>query len=275
MIHIVFHEADKEVLQKSFDSESENQEEILVIKDQYELGPVGNFFNEEAEAKRKLWWENLKSGNEHFFRNEIQEYSDRDTVKEIINRLEENEDEVLWIWAAQNSHDVCGYYQLISVLKEFQGRVFILYLNNLPFINEKKLIFYPDFLRQILPGEFKKARKLNRPVTLSEFETDPDEWEKLIKEEKGIRILEGGKKLQQYDYDYFDKEILGLIGTDWIKLTKILSQFNSKIKLGNDLYFLWRIRVMIQEGVLDVQGDNKSLKDCEIKKAQKILSSES
>jgi len=46
----------------------------------------------------------------------------------------------------------------------------VLYFNNLPFINEKGQIFYPTVLHEILPKEFLKAKKLNRKVTLSEFE---------------------------------------------------------------------------------------------------------
>jgi len=69
--------------------------------------------------------------------------NDRDTVAALIERLRNEPDEVVWIWAAQNKHDVSGYYWLMSQLKDFQGRIFILYLNNLPFINEKGHIFYP------------------------------------------------------------------------------------------------------------------------------------
>ena len=65
------------------------------------------------------------------------------TVAWLIEKLADNPEETAWIWAAQNQHDVSGYYWLMSQLKEFQGRIFILYLHNLPFINEKGHLFYP------------------------------------------------------------------------------------------------------------------------------------
>ena len=37
-------------------------------------------------------------------------------------------------------------------------------------------------LQEIQPKEFLKAKKLARPITLSEFEVDPDEWKKLCDE---------------------------------------------------------------------------------------------
>src|SRR5690606_14715802 len=105
----------------------------------------------------------------------------------------------------QNAHDVCGYYWLISQLQPYQGRVVVLYMNNLPFINEKGQIFYPSCLFEIQPKEFIKAKKLNRKVTLSEFEVDPDEWRKLCSENAMVRILEGGKKIVSREESFFDK----------------------------------------------------------------------
>jgi hypothetical protein len=68
----------------------------------------------------------------------------------------------------------------MSQLKEYQEPIDVLYLNNLPFINDKGNIFYPTSLSEIQPKEFFKAKKLARPITLSEFEVDPDEWKKTM-----------------------------------------------------------------------------------------------
>jgi hypothetical protein len=173
---------------------------------------------------------------------------------------------VIWIWAAQNKHDVSGYYWLQHYMKEFQGRVFILYLNNLPFINEKGFIFYPQWLSEIPPREFLKARKLARAITLSEFEVDPDEWKKICDENNGVRVLEGGKKLSQAGYDYYDAELLKFITADWQKASKVIHQFLSKAKsTTGDAYLLWRLKEMVRTEKIDMQGELKNMKDFEIK----------
>jgi len=154
----------------------------------------------------------------------------------------------------------------MSQLKNFQGRIFILYLNNLPFINEKGNIFYPEWLHVIPPKEFIKAKRLARPVTLSEFEIDPDEWTKICNEDKGVRLLEGGKKLQQQEYDFYDEELRKFISPDWQKAGKLIHQFLSKAKnTTGDAYLLWRLKGMIAAGLLDVQGEPKKMKDFEVK----------
>ncbi len=145
----------------------------------------------------------------------------------------------------QNAHDVCGYYWLMSQLKAYVGKIFVLYLNNLPFINEKGQIFYPTNLFEIQPTEFLKAKKLARLISTSEFETDPDEWTKICAENNMIRTLEGGKKIVGRDEDYYDTALLQMIHTEPQKLGKYLLQFYSKTKIQmSDVYLVWRIKKM-------------------------------
>jgi Domain of unknown function (DUF1835)/Protein of unknown function len=206
MIHIVFQPNDIDVLKKAFELDAFLQGELLGITDDLSVGPLKGIATPEGREARAAWWRGISSGSDYEGLTEKDRGSDDlATVVAMIGKLREDPEEKVWIWAAQNKRDVSGYYWLMSQLKDFQGRVFILYLNNLPFINEKGHIFYPVNLSDIPPREFLKARKLARPITLSEFETDPDEWNKLCNEGKGVRILEGGKKLTPFDYEYFDE----------------------------------------------------------------------
>jgi Protein of unknown function len=154
----------------------------------------------------------------------------------------------------------------MSQLKDYQSSVFIIYLNNLPFINEKGNIFYPEWLHIIPPKEFMKAKKLARPITLSEFEVDPDEWNRLCQENKMVRILEGGKKLVQYDEDFYDDDLKKFITPEWQKASRLIHNFLNKNKqTTGDAFILWRIKKILQNGELDMQGDLKGMKDFEIK----------
>ena len=151
-------------------------------------------------------------------------------------------------------------------LKDYPGRIFILYLNNLPFLNEKGNLFYPTNLFQIPAKEFLKARKLARLITLSEFEVDPDEWTKLAVEKKGVRLLEGGKKLVQEGYDYYDAGLLKFVTKDWQKVNKFFAQFFAKAKeTTGDAYLLWRLKCLAVSGIIEVQGNTKNMKEMEIR----------
>jgi hypothetical protein len=271
MIHIVFQEADVETLQKSFALDSSLEGEILQVKDDFAVGPLGEIYTEEGIETRKQWWREVLAGGDYDGLVDTGTIDDNKTFSSLRATLESDSKQPVWIWAAQNKHDVSGYYWLVSQLAEFQGRVFLLYLNNLPFISEKGQIFYPLNLFEIPPREFLKARKLARLITPSEFETDTEEWKRLCFEDKGVRLLEGGKKLVQYGYDFYDQELLSLISSDWIKVNKLIHGFLAKAKhTTGDAYLLWRLKILVESGRLDAAGETKKMKDFEVKIKQLI-----
>jgi hypothetical protein len=266
MIHIVFNEADVKVLQEAIALDETLQGEVIQIKDDYAVGPLTNIYVGEGIEERKRWWHEVLIGGEYEGSVESGDVDDYKTAASLVGTMRRDEEETIWIWAAQNKHDVCGYYWLLNYMKEFQGRVFILYLNNLPFINEKGNIFYPDWLHQIPAKEFLKAKKLAREITPSEFEVDPDEWTKICEENKGVRLLEGGKKLLQMDYDFYDAELKKYVTVEWQKASKIINNFLSKAKnTTGDSYLLWRLKTLAAQQVFETQGGVKNVKDLEFK----------
>jgi hypothetical protein len=266
MLHIVFQEADIEALQKSFDLDESMQGEIIQIKDDFAVGPLADIYTEAGIETRKQWWRDILAGGDYDGLVDREGMDDNKTLATLIERLNTNPEEVIWIWAAPNKHDVCGYYWLMSRLKEYQGRIYILYLNNLPFLNDKGHLFYPVNLAEIPAKEFVKAKKLAREITLSEFEVDPDEWTRVCNENKGIRLLEGGKKLSQADYDHFDGELRRFVTADWQKASKVIHQYLSKAKQPTgDAFLLWRLKVMIAREKFDVQGKVGNMKEFEVK----------
>jgi len=266
MIHVVFQEADISALQKSFELDETLTGDIFQIKDDFAVGPVSAEFSEEDIVHRKQWWREVLAGGDYDGHVDNGKVDDVKTVTELTDRLNNDPEETLWIWVANNKHDISGYYWLISQLKEFQGRIFILHLHNLPFINDKGGLFYPNNIFEIPAKEFVKAKKLARQVTLSEFEMDPDEWRRLCKENKGVRTLEGGKKLIQHDYDYYDDELMKFITPDWQKVNKLFHHLFSKSKdTTGDAYLLWRLKLIVAEGKVDAQGEIRNMRDFEVK----------
>jgi hypothetical protein len=267
MIHVVFNEPDVDILNKAIEMDDSMAGEVLLIRDDYAVGPLVNIYTPEGQEQRKDWWRNVFVGSDHEGIVEEGKVDDSAVVTKIKELLTNDEEQVVWIWAAQNKHDVCGYYWLISQLVDFQGRVHILYLNNLPFINEKGNIFYPDWLSQIQPKEFLKAKKLARPVTVSEFEVDSDEWNKITQDEREVRLLEGGKKIVQRDVSFYDQEISKYITTDFQKANKIIHAFLTKSKeTTGDGFVLWRLKKMAQTDHFEFQGELKGIKDFEVKR---------
>jgi hypothetical protein len=267
MIHVVFQSADVTTLKKAIELDESLDADIFEIKDDFAVGPLENIDTEEGWTLRQNWWRELLAVSPYSNENLVGSFDDRKTMEEIKTRLDENRTEELWIWMGQNQHDVCGYYWLISQLKDYQGRIVVLYFNNLPFINEKGQIFYPTTLHEILPKEFLKAKKLNRKVTSSELEVDPDEWKRISSEDSVIRILEGGKKIVGKEPDFYDKDILSGLTNEWQKGNRAMHNILAKMKIKTgDVFLLWRIKQLVEAEKIELNGDtSRSWKDFELK----------
>ncbi len=299
-MHIVFQQDDINTLTKSFDLDETLRDEIIEIKDDYAVGPLKNIYSDEGIEARKQWWREVLAGGDLDGHVDTGEVNDNKTVEEIKEKLSGNKDEKVWIWVAPNKHDVSGYYWLMaqlkeilrndkeetvmiwvapnkhdvsgyywlmSQLKEFVTRVFVISLNNLPFINDKGNIFYPENLFEIPPREFLKAKKLARLISASEFELDPDEWLKICNENKIVRVLEGAKKLSQHNEDFYDKYILEFVTDDWQKATKVIQHFLNKAKYTTgDAFAFWRLKELVLNETIVSSGEIKNIKEFEVKK---------
>ncbi len=267
MIHIVFNENEIQLMEQVIALDETLEGNIIQIQDDYAVGPIENLYTAEGAEARNQWWGQVLEGTENYSKWENNEINDAAKVEKIIASLKENDEEIVWIWCAQNKHDVSGYYWLMSQLKDFQSRVFILYLNNLPFFNEKGQMFYPEWLSQIPAKEFLKAKKLARAITLSEFEVDPDEWHNLGLQNKMVRLLEGGKKLIQKEEDFYDNELLSFTANEFQKVTKVVNNFLTKVKVTTgDAFLYWRIKAMILNETFETQNVSGKVKDFEIRK---------
>ena len=265
MVHIVFQQADVAVLREAMKLDGSLEGEVVEIRDEWAVGPLRDLDSEEGWNRRLDWWKELLKGSP--YEKMMGSFDDRMTVQNLVTRLREHETEEAWIWMGQNAHDVTGYFWLMRQLREFQGRLLVLYLNNLPFINEKGQLFYPNCVHEILPKEAVKAKKLARPVTLSEFEVDPDEWKKMSDEDAPVRMLEGGKKIVGRDAGFYDSEILKNLTSEWQKATRALTNTLNRMKIRTgDVYLMWRMKQLISEGRIDALGDtNQSWKDFDVR----------
>ncbi|TMI71668.1 MAG: DUF1835 domain-containing protein [Bacteroidetes bacterium] len=266
MIHVVFNESEVDLMKQVIALDESLSGEIMQVKDDLAVGPLSGIDTEDGWQARVEWWRGLLQGSP-YKESLAGSFDDRQTVNQVKQQLDADNDEQVWVWMGQNQHDVCGYYWFMSQFKDYPGRLMVLYMNNLPFINEKGQIFYPSWLSEIQPREFLKARKLARPITPSEYEVDPDEWKKICDENAMIRLLEGGKKLVSKDETFYDSDVIRNITAEWQKASRVLSNIlhRMKIKTG-DVFIMWRMKELIAAGKIEAMGElAKGWKDFDVK----------
>lgn len=279
VLHIVFGQSSASNLKAAFELDPNLDGEILCFDDDLSVGPLFILDTPDGRRARKEWWAMMQAqgpvaagtqaalaveGGAETQTAAVPE--DVDPVRALKGRLREEEELSVWIWAGQNAADVCGYYWLISQLDRFSGRIHLIYLNNLPFLNEKNGVFYPTHLHQILPKEFLKAKKLAREVSLAEFELDGDEWHRLMNENAGVRLLEGGKKIRGEGTSFYDKDLLQQMTPEFQKANKVIGQVVGKFKYPvMDQFLNWRMKELIREEKIESRGELKTMRDYEVK----------
>ena len=235
--------------------------EVIVIKDVLSVGPIRKEEGKKFSEVRSEFWQRVVNNEKPV------EADDLERLVRAGNELLRNEKASIWIWIAPWPADVATYLWSIKYLGKYLGRLNVVNIAGLPFLDENGKIFFPKAISEILPKELVKAKKLSRPVTPSELEIDCDEWVRLTTENTGIRILEGGKRLKSVGEDYYDSQLYSFCSQQFQKASKIVNQTLSKFTIPTgDLFLGWRLRRMGEGGRLDLQGDvTKGLKDFEVK----------
>lgn len=249
-------------LTEAMQSDTALDGEVIVLRDILNVGPIRKTdeVNSFSQMRTNFWQQVV--GNE-----QVSPVDDTERMLEVSGRMFENRDDVAWFWMAPLPADVVAYHWLLHYLSKHQGRFLIVNIAGLPFLNEQGKIFFPNSFAQIPPKEIIKARKLARVVTPSETEVDTYEWKKLREENSLVRIHEGGKKIKSVTEDHYDKQLLSFCTQQFQKASKVINQALSKQHIPTgDLFLVWRLRRMAEEGKLEMKGDMfKSLKDLEIK----------
>jgi len=236
--------------------------EIVVVKDVLSLGPLQKAEGQKFSELRGEFWQTVAS-------NEKKPVVPDDLERVLLtgNELSKHEDARIWLWMAPLPADICTYFWAITYLQKYIGRLYVVNIAGLPFLDENGKIFYPRSLGDISPAELIKARKLARAITPSECAADTEEWQKLVLENAGIRVHETGKRLSSKNSDYYDDKLLSFCSHQFQKASRIIYQAIPKFNIPTgDTYLGWRLCALAASGKLLLQGDTtKTLKDFDVK----------
>src|SRR5664279_2306340 len=103
MFHIVFDSVGAERISAAMDLDEALDGEIVLIRDDYSVGPIQDLFSEDGLAVRWKWWAMIRaeSSSELSVQN-----TDGENIRNIVQRMEEEEFDQIWIWVAPNVRDV-------------------------------------------------------------------------------------------------------------------------------------------------------------------------
>ena len=256
MRHMIYHfvvgDMAAEPLKEAVLSEPSMQGEVVVLKDLLHVGPLQKEEGQTFSELRTAFWQNVVANEKNFV-----PVDDMERLLEISAAMYKDEEIKAWFWMAPAPADVSAYHWMLPYLSKHMGRFYLLNITGLPFLDEQGKIYYPKSISEILPKELVKARRLARLVTHAEVEVDTDEWRKLVEENAGIRVHEGGKRLTSKTEDHYDNQLLSFCSQQFQKASKIVRQALSKYQIPTgDVYLGWRLRKLAEEGKIVIQGDS-------------------
>ncbi|MBA3829404.1 MAG: DUF1835 domain-containing protein [Taibaiella sp.] len=260
--HIVVGDAAAVPLHEAIMSEPALQGEVIVLKDLLHVGPLNKEEGQSFSALRSTFWQQVAPSEKAPI-----QVDDMERVLEVSNEMSKYPERQAWFWMAPWPADVSAYHWLLPLLGKHAGRMYVVNIAGLPFLDENGKVHFPKNISEILPKELIKARKLARQVTSGEIEVDTDEWQKLTQDNSGIRRHDGGKKLASQADDLYDAQLASFCSHQFQKASRIVNQALSKFNIPTgDVYLGWRLKKLAEKGTLQLQGDTgKTLKDFDVR----------
>lgn len=260
--HVVVGDMALQPLQDAISEEPSMEGEVVVLRDILHVGPIKKAEGQSFSQLRSQFWKEVVNDEK-----QDTDVNDLERLLEITTKLNNNPDDVVWLWMAPWPADVCAYYWMLQYMAKHLDRYHVLNLAGLPFLDEEGKVYYPKNISEILPKELIKARRLARVVTPAELEVDGEEWGNMTEENAGMRLLEGGKKLYAKDESYFDEKLLSFCSHQMQKAHRIVKQAIKKLDVPTgDLYLGWRLRKMVENETLLAEGNmDKTLRDFSVK----------
>ncbi len=263
--HIIVGDAAAKQLIAAQEMDEQLAGEIIVLQDNFAIGPIYVPDGETFTQVRNAYWQTITGNTEY-------NIADEAAINVILDKVEELEKVIFWM--APNIVDVSAFYWVLSYFQKYEGLLHVIFINNLPFFNEKSTLFYPKHFKEVLPREMTKCIKLLKDLSPADYEVDIDEWPRLAGENALVRIYEGNKKVTSKNEHHHDGYFLNqfTFNNNYVKAKTVMNQALNKLTEPLPEVFLqYRFRLLIAEGKLQVQGDaKKALKDFEVRKGGEL-----
>ncbi|HET8574023.1 MAG TPA: DUF3658 domain-containing protein [Edaphocola sp.] len=253
-IHILTEASAKKVIEEALEEQNNaDTPEVMILQDDLHIGPLQSEDASFPDTRYRFHCSLSENGISDTL-------PDLDRLMAISTRLSNNEDSRLCFWMAANAKDVCTYYWLLHYLKKHSGKLSVINIAGLPFLNENNQLFYPVSIADIPAKEIRKTLKLQRQITPSEWETDAFEWKQLREQNSGVRLLTNGKKIEGRPMDHFDETLLRHCSQQARKQSSIIQQTLQEIRFQVPGSFLQsRLTALVQSGKILLEQNKVSL----------------
>lgn len=260
-MHIVFGDSAAGLLKYYFHkNKNEFKGEIINLRNDYSIGPIHEIETDAGFRKRKEWFKKmLKEVWAYEYYEEFEE--------EFINTYESvkniESDSKIVIWYGKNASDEIGIRYLSSLLEDRE-----LYQVN---ISESYVKSYggnsykPRAFGECDPEEINHLILTMKKIEMEKCKDLINQWEIIKNSKENLRILQDNK-IVGVDENYYDNEILSNCSFNFKKAPRIIGATMGKAQqLVSDSYIDYRVRRLIESGIVEYRGKLETMRDFEIR----------
>ena len=209
-----------------------NHNNILMFNTLFNVGDLSNVDNYKIKISKELCLDDKNN----FFKQEI------NTIIDNINQKNK-----IRIWTGRN--DIYSYLIMLlisSIVKKYNYELYVLYCDDY-----NKDYPSPSVMRE---DELEELAKLEHKLTSEDIINNANIWEKLVKENSMLRVIENGC-IKSVALDYYDKYILdNLRKMGKVKMVQLVGKLMQKVYF-QDILYVYLIEKLIKDNKIKITLD--------------------
>ncbi|ALC83727.1 DUF1835 domain-containing protein [Bacillus gobiensis] len=259
-VHVAFSHSTSGSLKAALNHPRDEKVKVIPIDDQFSYGPIWQLHQETGKECR---WEWLND-NINYEEGELDDQI-RDNKEKINELLQVPEGIPIFIWTGSNAHEQIGVRYALYHLREKRNDV---YLMNV----DEKYRRTGEVSAEKLKEMYEKQLR-NKPLSNEEKQAYINEWLGLANTKDVLRIWKNGE-IQLADVSRYDRFIINLAKKlhnergehSFMKSARLIGEAIGQIDQNlDDLFFEYRVRSLILQGVFDIKGIPKAMRFYSVK----------
>lgn len=177
-----------------------------------------------------------------------------DRLNEIIE-ITKKEKEIR-IWYASSQRSMCGYYYLVSKIKDIDCKINVIEMpDNISYRGKN----FDKSWGEAESKDIKPSLSLEKTLTREEINQIVLKWDKLVEENSELRLNINGE-IKSVPIDYLDNEIISYFPKNKeVKLIRVIAKTMQKCKHAlSDDFIARRIESLISKNVITVENEVKN-----------------
>lgn len=214
-----------------------------VVNECFALGPLRDIHQPAGMAARAAWWNHmLKAAHQEQW---APDFADHVGLTDLAQAPDPGE--IAMIWCGANADEQILLRAVCHAWPQTQ-----LWISEV--ITAQPYDRYQKAVGACPPWVLQKMEGLARPLTPLERDDLAADWLRLTTEDHLVRLYEDGK-IRGYDETLYDEALLAQCAEAFKRAGFVAGQvMGQNMGIVGDTFLFYRIRTMVEEGVLEAQG---------------------